>query len=62
MRRTGGNNDKKDVPSEPLDDAQDGIQADFESVDGSDPALAKALSVMTSNIIKVINEKLSLAR
>ena len=59
MGRARGNRDKRDVPSEPGDDTQDGDQAEFETVDGLDPAFAKALSVMTSNIIKVIDEKLS---
>lgn len=58
MGRTRGNKGKKDVLSEPGDNTQDGIQGEFENTNGLDPALAKALSVMTSNIIKVINEKL----
>ncbi|XP_045931245.1 uncharacterized protein LOC123986873 isoform X2 [Micropterus dolomieu] len=61
MGRTRGNKDKKDVPSEPGDDnvTQDGDQTEFDTADGLDPALAKTLSIMTSNIIKVIDEKLS---
>lgn len=59
MGRTRGNKDKKDVPSEPSYETQDGGQAEFENVDGLDPALVKALSVMTSNIVKVRDEKLS---
>lgn len=58
MGRTRGNKDKKDAPSDTGDDTQDGDQPEG-TVDGLDPALAKALSVMTSNIIKVIDEKLS---
>ncbi|KAL0147173.1 hypothetical protein M9458_057697, partial [Cirrhinus mrigala] len=59
MGRTRGIKDKKDVPTEPDGDTQDGDQAESPAVDGLDPALAKALSVMTSNIIKVIDDKLS---
>lgn len=59
MGRPRGNKDKKDVPTEPDGDTQDGDQAEFAAVDGLDPGLAKALSVMTSNIIKVIDDKLS---
>lgn len=59
MGRTRGNKDKKDVPSEPGDETQDGDQVEVEIAAGLDPALAEALGVMTSNIIKVIDEKLS---
>ncbi|XP_030282868.1 uncharacterized protein LOC115587269 [Sparus aurata] len=59
MGRTRGNKDKKDVPTEPDGDTQDGDQAEFAAVDGLDPGFAKALSVMTSYIIKVIDDKLS---
>ncbi len=59
MGRTRANKDKKDVQSEPDDDTQDGDQAESETADALDPALAKALSVMTRNIIKVIDDKLS---
>lgn len=59
MGRTRGNQDKKDLPSEPGDHTQDGDQAELETADGLDPALAKAVSVMSTNIIKVIEEKLS---
>lgn len=59
MGRTRGNKEKKDVLSEPGDDSQDGDQTEFETADGLEPALAKVLSVMTHNIIKVIDEKLS---
>ncbi|CAB1436489.1 unnamed protein product [Pleuronectes platessa] len=58
MGRTRGNKDKKDALSEPGDDTHDGDLAEPDSADGLDPALAKALNVMTSNIIKVIDEKL----
>ncbi|KAL7384682.1 hypothetical protein ABVT39_006690 [Epinephelus coioides] len=53
-----GNKDKKDVPTEPGGDTKDGDQAELETADGLDPALAKALSIMTCNIIQVIDDKL----
>ncbi len=59
MGRTRGNRDKKDSPSESGEDTQDGNRAESEVGDGLDPALAKALNVMTTNIIKVIDIKLS---
>ncbi|KAL7398082.1 hypothetical protein ABVT39_004036 [Epinephelus coioides] len=58
MGRTRGNKDKKDVPTEPGGDSKDGDQAELETADGLDPALAKALSIMTRNIIQVIDDKL----
>lgn len=59
MGRTRRNKDKTDALSEHSDNTQDGDQADGDTADGLDPALAKARSIMTSNIIKVIDEKLS---
>lgn len=59
MGRTRGIKDKKDVPNKPDGDTQNGDRAELPAADGLDPALAKALSVMTSNIIKVIDDKLS---
>lgn len=56
MGRTRGNKDKKDTPSELGNDSQDGDQAEIENAEGLDPALAKALGIMTSNIIKVIDD------
>ncbi|KAK5610376.1 hypothetical protein CRENBAI_005786 [Crenichthys baileyi] len=50
MRRTRGNKDRKEVLSEPSDGVQDGDQTEFDTGDGLDPALAKALSAMTSKI------------
>ena len=41
MGRTRGNKDKKDIPSEPNDDTQDGDLAESDSADGLDHALAK---------------------
>ncbi|CAL9707497.1 unnamed protein product [Knipowitschia caucasica] len=59
MKKSRVNKDKKDTLSEVAEGAQDGGQADSDIPDGLDPALAKALSLMTANIIKVIDEKLS---
>lgn len=59
MGRTRANKDKKDALSEPEEGSQDGDQAESDISEGLDPALAKALSLMTANIIKVIDEKLS---
>ncbi|KAI4794776.1 hypothetical protein KUCAC02_031847 [Chaenocephalus aceratus] len=60
MGRTQRNRDKKDTAeSEPGECTQDGDQAESGISDELDPALAKALNVMTDNIIKVIDEKLS---
>lgn len=59
MGRTRAKKDQKDALSEPGDGTQDGDQAESDTAEGLDPALAKALSVMTANIIKVIDEKLS---
>lgn len=58
MGRRRGNKDKNEASSK-LGDTQDGNVAESDSCDGLHPALAKALGVMTSNIPKVINEKLS---
>lgn len=59
MGKNRGNKDKKDVPSDPGNDTQDGDQTELDTIDGLDPALAKALGVMTSNITKVIDKKRS---
>ncbi|KAL3063691.1 hypothetical protein OYC64_000094 [Pagothenia borchgrevinki] len=60
MGRTQRNRDKKDTAeSEPGECMQDGDQAESDISDELDPALAKALNLMTANIIKVIDDKLS---
>ena len=59
MVRTRGIKDKRDAPTEPGEDTQDGDQVAAKVSDGLDPALTKALNLMTADIIKVINEKLS---
>ena len=59
MKKSRVNKDRKDTLSAPDEGPQDGGQADSDISDGLDPALAKALSLMTANIIKVIDEKLS---
>lgn len=60
MGRTRDNKDTKDIPNVPDNETQDGNQANSKTADGLDPAVAKALSKMTSNIIKVIDGKLGL--
>ncbi|KAL3045309.1 hypothetical protein OYC64_013553 [Pagothenia borchgrevinki] len=60
MGRTQRNRNKKDTAeSEPGECTQDGDQAESDISDELDPALAKALNLMTANIIKVIDDKRS---
>lgn len=54
MGRMRDNKDTKDVPNVPGNKTQDGNQANSETADGLDPAVVKALSKMTSNILKLL--------
>lgn len=59
MGRTQRNRDKTDTPSEHGEWTQDGDQTESDVSDELDPALDKALRLMTANILKVTDEKLS---
>lgn len=59
MGKQRPNRERKDTPSELIEAPQDGAHSDSDPTAELDPSLANAFNLMTANVVKVIDEKLS---